>query len=214
MCNIRELKGNDQVYIRELAYLHCQAFPDFFLTQLGEPFLRTLYEGYLDDPNSGIIVAEDSQSLLGFIAYSNDYPEFYKRLINGKIVQFAWCSFLAVLRHPMFTKRILGAFKKSESVKKTEKYVELASICVKPSIEGRGVGSALIDYLKTKVDFNEYAYINLETDAVNNERAIGFYERNGFAFSGDYITPEGRKMNEYRYSDSEKRKADIDLIME
>lgn len=203
MWKIRELNGGDQVYIRELANLHSRAFPDFFLTQLGEPFLRTLYKGYLDDPDSGIIVAEENRSLLGFIAYSNDYPGFYKRLIKDRIVQFAWCSLLAVLRHPTFIKRILSAFKKSESVQKTEKYVELASICVNPFIEGRGIGSGLINHLKSKVNFNEFAYINLETDAVNNERAIGFYEKNGFVFSGWYTTPEGRKMNEYRYSESE-----------
>ena len=203
MWKIRELNDDDQVYIRELSRLHSKAFPDFFLTQLGEPFLRTLYKGYLDDPNSGIIVSEEDGNILGFIAYSNDYSGFYQRLVKEKIIRFAWCSFLAVSRHPSFIKRILGAFAKSDSVIKDQKYVELASICVNPSVEGKGVGSALINHLKSKVDFNEYAYINLETDAVNNERAICFYEKNGFVFSGEYTTPEGRKMNEYRYCDSE-----------
>ena len=201
MWSIRELSGNNQVYIRELVSLHSQAFPDFFLTKLGEPFLRTLYKGYLDDPNSGIIVAEDNCSLLGFIAYSNDYPGFYKRLIKEKIVQFAWCSFLAVLRHPLFIKRILGAFGKSDSVVKDQKYVELASICVSPSAEGRGVGSALIDYLKSMVDFSEYAYINLETDADDNEKAIEFYLKNGFVLAREYYTREKRRMHEYRYAE-------------
>lgn len=200
MWNIRELNGNDQAYIRELANLHSRAFPDFFLTQLGGPFLRTLYKGYLDDPNSGIIVAEENHSLLGFIAYSNDYPEFYKRLIKERIVQFAWCSFLAVLRHPTFTKRILGAFKKSESVQKTEKYVELSSICVKPEMSGMGIGSALIDYLKSIVNFAQYSFISLETDADNNSAANRFYVTNGFKLDRQYTTAENRRMNEYHYN--------------
>ena len=38
----------------------------------------------------------------------------------------------------------------------------------------------MIEKLKKLVDFEEYAYITLETDAVNNEGAIHFYEKNGF----------------------------------
>lgn len=188
-------------YIDRIARLHMKAFPDFFLTQLGRGFLRTLYQGYLEDENSGIIAAEDEKGrLLGFIAYSKDYSNFYKGLIKHHILEFATGAASAALRHPSFTKRLLGAFKKSDEVVKTEKYVELASIGVNPNVEGKGVGSKLIDYLKDHTDFNRFAYISLETDAENNDAANAFYKKNGFVLSGEYTTPEGRKMNEYHYS--------------
>ena len=197
--DIREISDEDRQLVNTIARLHQKAFPDFFLTQLGLTFLRTLYKGYLDDQASGIIVAEEAGKIMGFIAYSNDYPRFYKGLIKHKIIQFAWCSFLAVIRHPSFAKRLLGAFKKSESVEKTEQYVELASICTDPAAEGQGIGTMLIDYLKSIVDFDVYAYINLETDAENNEKANRFYLKNGFQKDREYITAEGRRMIEYRY---------------
>ena len=84
---IRQLYQKDKRLIGELAKLHKKAFPDFFLTQLGLPFLRTLYRGYLDDPESGIIVAVENRKLAGFIAYSNDYPRFYRGLIKKKNIQ-------------------------------------------------------------------------------------------------------------------------------
>ncbi len=197
---IRELTVDDKDLINRIASLHQQAFPGFFLTQLGRPFLKTLYKGYLDDGESGIIVAEEDEELKGFIAYSNDYPKFYKGLIKNKIIQFAWCSFLATIRHPSFAKRLMGAFKKSDSVVKTEKYVELASICTDPAAEGQGIGTSLINALISKVNFSTYAYINLETDADGNDRVNKFYQRNGFVLAGQYTTPEGRKMNEYHYT--------------
>lgn len=197
---IRQLSGADNKLISELASLHQQAFHGFFLTQLGLPFLNTLYKGYLDDENSGIIIAEEENRILGFIAYSNDYPKFYKGLIKHKIIKFAWCSFLALIKHPSFAKRLFGAFKKSDSVMKNEQYVELASICTNPDMEGRGIGTALIKQLISLVDFNKYSYINLETDADNNERVNNFYEKNGFKLERQYVTPEGRKMNEYHYT--------------
>ena len=64
-------------------------------------------------------------------------------------------------------------------VKREEKYIELSSIGVDPTNKCKGVGSLLIDELKKTVDFDKFAYITLETDAVNNDGAIHFYEKNG-----------------------------------
>lgn len=200
MAQIHELKVIDKNYIRTLSELHKKAFPSFFLTQLGVPFLQTLYTGYMEDADSGIIVAEENNRLVGFIAYSNDYPRFYKGLMKHHLAKFAFCSLEAAIRHPSFVKRLLGAFKKSDSVVKTEKYVELASICVDPAIESKGVGSQLIDYLKNIVDFNTYAYINLETDADGNDGVNKFYQKNGFKLERQFTTAEGRRMNEYRFT--------------
>lgn len=197
---IRELTNDDKGRINEIAVLHKKAFPDFFLTQLGIPFLRTLYNGYLEDEDSGIIVAEDGGKIFGIIAYSKNYSNFYKGLIKHKIIQFAWYSFLAVLRKPIFAKRLLGAFRKSDLVTKNVKYVELASICICPSMKGKGLGSQLIDYFKSFVDFSKFAYINLETDADDNEVVNQFYVKNGFQLERVYTTAEGRRMNEYRYT--------------
>ena len=197
---IYELENPSSERIKAIAELHKRAFPSFFLTQLGVPFLKTLYTGYSEDKKSGIIVAEEEEKLVGFLAYSNDYPQFYKGLIKRHLFKFALCSIGAVIRHPTFIKRLLGAFKKSESVVKEDKYVELASICVDPLIEKRGVGSDLICFLKGRVDFSTYKYINLETDAENNVSANRFYQKNGFQLSREFLTAEGRRMNEYRYA--------------
>lgn len=199
MLSIRVLDNVDDNFITKLSKLHMVAFPEFFLTQLGLPFLKTLYRGYMEDENSGIIVAEINGKLAGFIAYSNEYSKFYKGLLKRHLIRFAFCSLLAVIRHPSFFKRLLGAFKKSDDVKKEEAYVELASICVNPKAEGKGVGSRLIDKLKEITDFTVYEYINLETDACDNDVVNKFYIKNGFQLARSYVTAEGRKMNEYRY---------------
>ena len=199
MIHIRELNKEDKKIVNEIAVLHKKSFPSFFLTQLGTPFLRTLYRGYLEDEYSGIIVAENDEKLVGVIAYSKNYPGFFKGLIKKHLIEFAFFAASASIRHPSFTKRILGAFKKSESVVKDERYVELASICVDPEVGNNGIGTKLIDYLKRIVDFKQYAYINLETDAMDNDGVNLFYLNNGFALERTFVTAEGRNMNEYRY---------------
>lgn len=196
---IKKLDKITSEYINNIAELHKKAFPSFFLTQLGVPFLKTLYTGYMEDKDSGIIIAEEKNKLVGFIAYSNDYSRFYNGLIKNHIVKFALCSLGVAIRHPTFIKRLLGAFKKSKSVERNIKYVELASICVEPQIKSHGVGTALINYLKGIVDFNIYAYINLETDADGNDGVNMFYKKNGFELVRQFTTAEGRRMNEYNY---------------
>ena len=198
---VRNLDKSDESLIPRIAKLHIKAFPNFFLTQLGPRFLMTLYQGYLEDSDSGILIAEDcDHHLLGFLAYSFNYSRFYKGLMKTHLATFAFCSAGAAIKHPSFVKRLLGAFKKSDGVKRKEKYAELASIGVNPKAEGRGIGSKLIDELKRITDFNTYAYISLETDADNNEWANKFYQKNGFKLSREYTTGEGRRMNEYHYS--------------
>lgn len=197
--SIKELDTANEKHITTLSKLHMAAFPNFFLTQLGLSFLKTLYRGYIEDENSGILVAEINGNLAGFIAYSNEYSKFYKGLLKRHLIRFAFCSLLAAIRHPSFIKRLFGALKKSDEVKKEEAYVELASICVNPKIESRGIGSKLIDKLKEITDFSIYEYINLETDACDNDTVNKFYVKNGFRVARSYVTAEGRKMNEYRY---------------
>lgn len=204
MAVIRELDKLSSEYINNIAQLHKKAFPTFFLTQLGTPFLQTLYTGYVEDNDSGIIVAEENDYLMGFIAYSNNYANFYNNLIKNHLFKFAFCSLGAAIRHPSFIKRLLGAFEKSESVAKKERYVELASICVDPLIESKGIGSALIDYLKSMVDFDIFSYINLETDAYGNDGVNKFYVKNGFRLAKTYTTAQGRWMNEYTYKPGDR----------
>lgn len=198
--NIYELKRNSQLAER-IARIHKNAFPDFFLTQLGKNFLTTLYQGYIEDEESGIIVAEDerNKNILGFIAYSNNYSKFYTELKRNHLLKFALCSLIAVIKHPSFFKRLLRAFKKSEEVERSETYVELASIGVLKDAQGKGIGGKLVDYLISNVDFNRYEYINLETDADNNDSVNAFYKSKGFELKQKYVTLEGRHMNEYRY---------------
>lgn len=189
----------DKKYLDEIVDIHISAFKGFFLTELGSGFLKTLYKGYMKDNKSGVIIAMESDRIIGFIAYSKDYSRFYKNLIKKSLIQFAFYSMIAAIKHPSFIGRLLGAFGKSEEVTKAEKYVELASIGVEPTSKGNGVGTKLISYLKEQIDFKEYAYISLETDAEDNDRVNQFYIKNGFELFKEYSTKQGRKMKEYHY---------------
>lgn len=199
MIVIREVKSEERKLINDIVTIHLNTFTDFFLTFMGRGFLNQMYRSYCDHKESGLLVAENDGKTVGFLAYSADFSGLYKFMIKKRLVQFGWYSLGAFLRKPSAFMHIIRAFLKPNEVKREEKYIELSSIGVDPTIKGKGVGSSLIDYLKKNVDLKRFAYITLETDAVNNEKAIRFYEKNGFARKRIFETEEGRKMYEYRF---------------
>lgn len=191
--------ASDKKIVDDVVDIHLRTFQDFFLTFLGKGFLKQLYKGYIEHNESNLIIAKEDNEILGFIAYSSDVSDLYKFLIKHKLIQFAWYSLFAFVKKPTILLRLLAAFSKSEEVERQESYVELASIGVDPNFKRKGVGSALINYLKDNVDFNKYCYISLETDAEDNEYANKFYQKNGFVLQKTYETKQGRKMNEYHF---------------
>lgn len=190
---------DDKEIVDEIVKIHMDTFQGFFLTFLGKGFLKQLYEGYIEHDESNLIIAKHNQEIVGFIAYSSNISDLYKFLIKKKLILFARYSLIAFMKNPKILFRLLSAFGKSEEVAREENYIELASIGVKPEVKSKGIGTAMIDYLKQNVDFDNYAYISLETDANDNEYANKFYLKNEFILARTYETKQGRKMNEYRF---------------
>lgn len=199
MIQIKKINCHDKDTIDSIVDIHMETFTGFFLTFIGRGFLKLMYRSYAEYKDSGVLVAFDEEKPIGFLAYSGDLSGLYKYMIKKRLIPFGWYSLGAFFRKPTVFMRLVRAFLKPGETNREEKYVELASIGVDPNVKSMGVGSQLIDELKAQVDFNEYAYITLETDAVNNYGANHFYQKNEFELVRVFSTHEGRKMNEYRW---------------
>lgn len=195
---IRNITSTNNKLINDVVSIHLNTFQGFFLTFMGRGFLRLMYRSYAEYKDSGILVAFEKDKPVGFLAYSGNLSGLYKYMIKKRLIPFAWYSLGSFFRKPTVFMRLVRAFLKPGETKREEKFMELASIGVDPNVKSKGVGSQLIDALKAQVDFNEYAYITLETDAVNNDGANHFYQKNGFVKVREFETNEGRKMFEYR----------------
>jgi len=182
------VRADEKALLHAVTAVHMETFPGFFLTFMGKGFLQKMYLSYCEYGEAALLAAVEDGRVLGFLAYACDMSGLYKYMIRHHLFAFARYSAGAFFRKPSVFMRLLRAFLKPSETKREEAYVELASI-----------GTALIDALKARVDFAKYAYITLETDAVDNEAVNRFYQKNGFTLARTYETREGRKMNEYRY---------------
>ncbi len=200
MIEIKKVDPTEKETIAKIVKIHLATFEGFFLTFMGRGFLTQMYQAYCLHKASSLYVALQEDEPIGFFAASTDMSNLYRFMIRKKLIPFAWYSLGAFLRRPSAFFRIVRAFLKPGESKREESYVELASIGVDPQAKKSGIGSALISQLISDTDFEKYAYISLETDAENNEGANRFYQKNGFVLVRSYETPEGRKMNEYRYA--------------
>lgn len=186
-------------YVNEIVDIHMQAFPGFFLTFLGEGFLKQLYKGFITHNGSNIIGTLKNGKIIGFLAYSENISQLYKYLLKKSISQFVFYSLKAFIKKPKIMFRLLRALTYSKISKRGEAYIEISSIGVLPEAKNKGVGTMLINALKETVDDGKYKYIKLETDKLNNGYANAFYIKNGFEIKDSYLTHEGRQMNEYYY---------------
>lgn len=197
--DIKKLADVNKDTINEVVDVHMHSFQGFFLTFLGRGFLRQLYRGFAEHPDSGLLVAEENGKVIGFLAYSRNMSAFYKYLIKKHLISFAFYALGGFLRRPKIFFRLIRAFTYSKEAKRPESYIELSSIGVNPKSDSMGIGTRLIDMLKNCVEHTQAGYIKLETDADNNEKANRFYKKNGFELHHIYETQEGRRMNEYRF---------------
>ncbi len=199
MIQIRCVEKDEKNTIDQIVSIHLDTFRGFFLTFMGRGFLKLMYRSYTEHPESGILIAEDEGDVVGFLAYSGAFSGLYEYMIKKRLIPFGWYSLGVFFRKPTVFMRLIRAFLKPSETKRKEAYIELASIGVRPDMKSAGVGSQLIDALKAQTDFVKFSYITLETDAVQNEGANHFYQKNGFLLVREFTTTEGRRMYEYQY---------------
>lgn len=198
---------NNENEIKQVVEIHMKVFKNFFLSFLGERFLEVMYREFFFDEDSGIIIASEEGKIVGFLAYSCNLSNLYKKMLRHNFITLGYLSSIAVIRKPNIVFRILRAFKYSKKALRKEKYVNLSSIGSLPN--KKGVGSILINELKNTFYKKEYKYIKLETDKVDNVKVNHFYIKNKFILADSFVTPEGREMNEYRYYYEEGKNEDF-----
>lgn len=194
MINIRPMTVNDCDVVADI---HIRAFQGFFLTFLGHEFLKTLYYSIVLDHSGLAIVAEKNNKIVGFVAGTTNQSELYSRLLKKHFLKFFKSAFKGFLKKPNILPRLLRAFSAPRIELPTTNCATLMSIGVDPDYQGQGIGKILARFFITEACSKGSESVTLTTDAINNDVTNHFYESLGFKRYREYITQEGRKMNEY-----------------
>ncbi|UUZ61044.1 GNAT family N-acetyltransferase [Nocardioides sp. B-3] len=190
---MRRLQAGD---VEEAARLHRASFPGFFLSSPGERFLREFYRGFLSDETAVTAVARDTSGRLQGVAVGTTQPSgFFSRLLRRRFLGFAPASALAVVRRPSELARLVrGVAYRGGGVGEG---ALLSSICVAPGDRGAGTGARLMVAWTSEAVRLGATAAHLTTDAVDNDLVRGFYARQGWRATEEFVSAEGRPMIVY-----------------
>jgi len=188
--------------VREAARLHKAAFPTFFLSELGEPFLREFYRGFLE-PGAVTLVARSSDNVIIGVVVGHVEPSgFFRRLLVRRWYAFAWAGLGLAVRRPSVIPRLFRAISYRGDAPLGADGALLSSICVAPQAQGTGLGRVLISGWTRGVVAAGVRSAYLTTDAQDNHDVNAFYESSGWVRTATYRAREGRRMNCYTWQDA------------
>lgn len=187
--------------VEEIASLHLNAFPGFFLSTLGKPFLVQFYKGFINDPTAVVCVDIEDERIAGVAVGTTEPNGFFSRLLKRQFLGFATAAARAVLRDPSALPRLFrGIMYRGAAPGSPPNSALLSSICVHPEAAGRGTGSKLLSEWTGQLAERGCSSAYLTTDAEDNESVNAFYERQGWFLESTFRTREGRPMNVWTWA--------------
>lgn len=189
---LKPVKKNE---VNFLVKIHEAAFPDFFLTQLGDVFLRFYYKSVLKHKQGVLIGAYKADELIGFCAATQLSKSFNLSLIINNFFQFSIVGVRLLFTNPKAIIRLFKNLTKSSSDNNDDgSYAEILSIGVDPKKQGGGLGKKLLKAVEEELEKNRIDKLSLTTDYYNNDNAINFYKSLEYKIMYVFETYPNRKM--------------------
>lgn len=195
--------------VNAIAELHLLAFPGYFLSHLGQRFLRLFYGFFLANEVSHCIVAVDGDRVIGFVAGTAAKMQHYMAFYRRGFVQIVFIVAARSLRDPVVRREIfkrmsylrlaVAALLRPRAQSSAEREVgsdqtpaRLLSIAIHPDHRGAGVGERLTGSLFDSLYKDGARRVGL-TVRSDNGRAIAFYKKDGWAVqntTSEFVTFE------------------------
>lgn len=178
-----------------MAEIHSAAFPSYFLSSLGEPFLRELYLGFASIESAVTVVAQTSDGrVVGAAVGTTEPASFFRHLLLRRLPGFAAASALAAIRRPAIAVRLVRGLAYRGQSEPGADGALLSSICVDPACQGAGVGGRLLSEWLAAASRAGAPGAHLTTDARDNDQVLTFYANSGFRQVHTFTTKEAREM--------------------
>ncbi|WP_035273100.1 GNAT family N-acetyltransferase [Desulfogranum japonicum] len=184
--------------IESVVEIHLSSFPSFFLTFLGPGFLKIFYKGICSASDGIAFISLDSKGTpAGFVVGTSNPRGFYTKLLKSSWYKFALASVIPIIKKPSIFFRVARGLKHPGDNPIGTDIAGLFSIGILPEVQRQGVGQKLIKAFLDGAKEKGCNKVFLTTDRDENANVNAFYQKVGFDIQRQYITPEGRRMNEY-----------------
>lgn len=183
-----------ETHIDGLAKAHMICFPGYFLTNLGEDFLRTYYGSYLHSVHGfGVVALDDKGEVVAFAVGTTELDGQDAKLLRAHAGRVLWtvakgCLLDAEVRRQVYSRlRRFGRVIKRASREGSSSsfqgtpapFVSLTSIGVVPALRGSGLASELLNRFELEARTRDFREIRAST-SIDNFRAVEFYKKSGW----------------------------------
>jgi ribosomal protein S18 acetylase RimI-like enzyme len=204
---VEETLGERVPRLDDIVSVHVEAFPRFFLTQLGPRFLRDYYRCVLEYPGGILLTEGGPRGVQGFVAGFLNPPAFYRELRRRR-VRLALAAVAGLIARPSRLGTLRANYHRAgDLAHETDgtDTAELSSLAVRTGSTGTGIGSRLVRRFAEVARAQGAERVVLTTDAEGNEAVNRFYRRLGFACTRTFEARPGRVLNEYTAPTSQFR---------
>ncbi len=190
-----EIKKAQEKDVPEIVSIHVKAFPNFFLTSLGEGFLQLYYKSVLNSSDGVLLIGKTENESVGFCAGTMHSAGFNARLIKSNFLGYVSQGARLLFTQPLSILHLIkNMTKENADLGDKGEYAELLSIGVDPARQGGGVGKKMLTALEEEVIKRGGSVLSLTTDYEDNEKTVGFYQSLGYNEWYDFLTYPNRRM--------------------
>jgi len=182
----------------EIARIHFQEIKWGFLSELGEKFLYYFYQAMIGSESAFLIVAENNESIVGFVSGCANLKKFYKEFVKKYSFKIPFILLTKIFDLSVI-KKVFETIKYSKKEKQNLPQAELLSIAVSSEFQGQGVSQKLLEkflFEMRKRNIDQFKVIVGE----NLIRAIRFYEKKGFEFHSKSFVHQDMPSRIYIYN--------------
>ncbi len=178
----------------QVVKVHDSAFKGFFMTELGDSFLKTYYSNVAKSPEGILLGAYNNTELIGFCAACKKAAGFNSGLIKNNLFSFGTAGLRILFTRPGALLRLYKNLTKTGNNQDNGDYAELMSIAVSEKAQNTGAGKALVNQLENDLVKDGISSLSLTTDVHHNEKSLAFYRKRGFEQMYRFTTYPDREM--------------------
>lgn len=178
-----------------ITQIHLRSFNKFFLSSLGERFLKIFYKTCIKNTESiAVVCCTPEGKMAGFAVGTLNSAGYYKRLLIKNLSVFGPEAARLLFTKPKALLRLALNLTKTTETEDSAKMAELLSIATLPEYKGAGIGKLLIMAFEAKLKENSCEAVSLTTDFYDNEDVIKFYQKCGYVIKNEFTTYPDRLM--------------------
>ncbi len=180
------LRQGKKTDVAALVKIHYHELQSDFLPSLGEPFLRLLYESFLQNADVNILVIESDHKVRGFVIGSRNFNRVFKKIVLRNFVKFALLIIPHIFQKPVILKNVFETFLYPKKESPVVSDAELIVIAISKKYHRKGFGKKLIHALEKSFTTQKVYQYKLTVNK-NNMAANAFYNTLGFKKNHEFF---------------------------